>query len=159
MQSRSLLVGIVVLSLPLMMGCGGGEEKEAPPTVPVSGVVTYNGAPVEGATVGFQPIGMDQKPATGTTGADGRFELTTYISGIDYAPGAMPGDYQVTISKTESSVSGESVEDQMRQQMTGGAPAGPKHLLPEKYASPETTDLTANVGADGAEGLEFTLTD
>lgn len=156
--------GAILMCLAIA-GCGG-EEKELPQTVPVSGTVTYNGSPVEGALVSFQSASVDSsgnapKPATGTTGPEGRFELSTYVSGADLAVGALPGEYKVIISKTETSAApeGQSVEDQMRQQMMGGEALKPKHLLPEKYASPETTDLTASVGDSGAENLEFSLSD
>lgn len=165
MSFRDLRSAIIFPLCLALAGCGG-EEKDLPTTVPVTGSVSYNGAPVEGALVSFQSATVDSmgnaaKPATGTTGPDGRFQLSTYVSGTDLVPGALPGEYKVTVSKTETPAAptGQSVEEQMRQQMMGGEMPEPKHLLPEKYASPETTDLTATVGADGAADLEFSLTD
>jgi hypothetical protein len=73
-------------------GCGG---KFTP--VPVSGVVTLDGVPVEGATVYFYAIGDDKdgRPAHGTTDKNGEFRLSTM--GND--DGALPRFYKVVVTK------------------------------------------------------------
>ena len=64
----------------------------------MTGVVTLDGKTVEGATVTFNPSGgSDQKPAVGTSGADGKYSLTTFTGG----DGALPGLYKVTVSKIQ----------------------------------------------------------
>jgi hypothetical protein len=69
-------------------GCGGGLTL-----YPIEGVVLLDGAPLEGATVTFQPTGNGQ-PALGFTGPDGKFKAAT-----SNGSGAVAGDYQVTLSK------------------------------------------------------------
>ena len=62
------------------------------PPVPVSGTVTLDGKPVEGATVTFHLIGDDKegRPATGQTDKAGAFRLKT-----GNEDGARPGEYKV----------------------------------------------------------------
>ncbi|MCL6504442.1 MAG: carboxypeptidase-like regulatory domain-containing protein [Pirellulales bacterium] len=88
------LVAAVYLS-----GCGSDAPKIT--TVPVTGKVTYNGQPVEGATVAFIPNNPDGRPARGTTDAQGVYTLVTYLGPNDQPSGAEPGEYKVTIEKTQ----------------------------------------------------------
>jgi hypothetical protein len=73
-------------------GCGG---KHTP--VPVSGTVTLDGQPLEGATVYFYMVGDERegRPAMGTTNKDGEFQLST----LGNNDGALPGRYKVVITK------------------------------------------------------------
>src|SRR5262245_26780612 len=80
----------LLMGLTLLVGCNSGSVSGI---VPVSGKVTYKGAPVEGAIVTFVPEGSG-RTATATTRASGVFSLTTVDS-----PGAMPGKYKVTVDK------------------------------------------------------------
>lgn len=136
-------------------GCGG-EKKEMPETAPVSGTVTYNGSPVTGATVSLLST-SDGKPATGVSDSSGAFTVTTFVSGADEAPGAVPGEYKVTVTKFPSA---NMTPEQMAERMqSGGKMEPPKNELPEKYASTETTDITASVGADGLTDFKIELVD
>src|SRR5262245_38938119 len=87
----SLVAGLILLSA-LGAGCGG---KYTP--VPVSGVVTLDGAPVEGATVLFYAVGdeKDGRPAHGTTNKAGEFRLST----LGKEDGALPRRYKVVVTK------------------------------------------------------------
>src|SRR5437762_13573359 len=78
--------------LALCLGCG--QSNPLGP-VPVSGKVTYNSQPVEGATVSFNPDG-DGRPATAISAADGSYNLTT----LNWQ-GAVPGQYTVVVRKTD----------------------------------------------------------
>jgi hypothetical protein len=73
-------------------GCGG---KFTP--VPVRGVVTLDGKPVEAATVYFYAVGDDKdgRPAFGTTDKDGVFRLST----LGNDDGALPRHYKVVVTK------------------------------------------------------------
>jgi hypothetical protein len=108
----------------------------------VEGVVTFNGAPVEKAGVLFKPeIGPF---AIGTTDAEGRFTLMTANH-----EGALVGNHKVAISKTQTTTTQVAGDVLPRY--------GTKYFLPEKYASPETSELTATV-SDGDNELPFNLT-
>jgi len=98
-DAASRLLLSVPLAVWLAVGCGG---PSVPKTAPAGGVVTYRGAPVEGATVIFGRGDRDLargEVAIGRTDAQGRFALTTHVAGKAAAKGAVPGDYGVTVSK------------------------------------------------------------
>jgi len=148
--SRGLLVtlvlGIVALAL---SGCG----ESGPTLYPASGTVTYNGKPVEGASVTFTP---ESGPiGVGTTDAAGKYTIATLGK-----PGAVPGENKVSVSKASTVGAGKQMtpEDMMKLQKGG---ATTKAELPEKYSSPITSGLPpANVTADGAKNVfNFELTD
>jgi hypothetical protein len=70
------------------------KKKAAVQVYPVTGTVTLNGKPLAGAAIAWHPVGSQTAPASGTTGNDGTFNLTTYQKN----DGAAPGKYKVTIS-------------------------------------------------------------
>lgn len=124
-------------------GCGSGDM------VPVEGVVTLDGQPLEGAAVSFVP---DQKgrPAQGETDAAGKFTLSTAAAG----DGVVPGKYKVGVSKMEkpsggaAGAAGAAPEGQV--QLSGppmgkGSPPLPKSLVPGKYVNPNTSEITVVV--------------
>lgn len=63
------IVGLLVASC---LGCGGGDT---PPLGLVTGTVTLDGKPVEGAMVQFEPSASAMPTAFGTTDATGKYEL------------------------------------------------------------------------------------
>jgi hypothetical protein len=123
----------------------------------VSGVVTYKTQPVADATVTFVPVG--QTPAAvAKTDAEGQFTLKTF----DEGDGAVPGQYNVTITKTEApaAASTGSIDDGTYQPPKPGETAPePKSLLPKKYADPKTSGFPTTVPESGAEDLKFELQD
>jgi hypothetical protein len=80
---------LVVVLLLAASGCGRRLVK-------LEGTVTLDGQPLEGATVTFVPEGGSGPSASGLTGSDGVFSLTTRTSGDGVAPGA----YKVTVTKS-----------------------------------------------------------
>jgi hypothetical protein len=127
---------LVVISC---VGCASDTTE-----LPVAaGTVTHNGAPVEGAVVVFHPANSNaQQPSQATTNADGRFQMTTHVGQGEYKPGLAPGKYLVEIKKTE---------------LSGDFTRPPKNVLPEKYANPKTSNLSADIPPEGAEDLRFAL--
>jgi hypothetical protein len=146
---RAMTIMFAMISCGLV-GCGGSS---LPPPVPVSGKVTLAGKPVDGAVVTF--LSTDGgRSASGTTGSDGSFKLTT----INTNDGARPGEYTVTISKTESKVGGAAEIDVAAGEygdaygaMMGAAAKGGdmskvmKSMLPEKYANAAESGLKRTV--------------
>src|SRR5579872_1830207 len=117
--------GVVLGVFAVVSGCGG----DAPKTVPVKGVVTYQGKPVPKLSVAFIPD--NGLLATGTTDANGKFVLTTNKPG----DGATPGTYKVAISFAPDEIP----------PMPGMEPPGyqpPASPIPEKYADASTSGLT-----------------
>lgn len=117
------------------LGCGDGHPKRYQTT----GTVTWQGKPVDGATVTFYPSGA--RPAKGTTDAQGKFSLFTF----DPGDGAVEGEHTVTISKA----------DLIKDPQTGYPVA--KHLLPERYANMGETPLKAKVDPKGKNDFPFDL--
>jgi len=114
-----------------LAGCGGPEHPEVGR---VSGVITLDGQPLEGATVMFQPT--EGRASIATTDSAGKYSMT-YLDGV---PGAKLGSHQVII-RTE--IPGED-----------GQPPIAKEKLPKKYH--EQTELTAEV-KPGSNTFDFDL--
>lgn len=78
-----------LLSL-LAVGCGG-----TPQTYPVEGVVTLpEGTPAANCRVVFD---NRRQTAQGVTDAQGRYRLTTFVSG----DGAVPGAYEILVAELQ----------------------------------------------------------
>ena len=134
-----------ILCLPLLtttLGCWGSN---LPTTYPVSGVVTYRGKPLEGASVNFVPSSAEARPAGGITQSDGSFTLLTYYDSENQLKGAMAGDFVITVSKMEARAIKEDLkpEEAIAEFRKLGAP---KNLLPASYQSPATSKLKTTVG-------------
>lgn len=90
---KAILGIVTALGFVVILGCGG---KSFPKTAPVHGQILLNGRPLDKAEVMFHPLATASKdavPSTAITGADGSFQLATFIAG----DGAPPGEYAVTI--------------------------------------------------------------
>lgn len=134
------------LVLPLVLAAGCAEQS-GPATVAATGSVTYQGQPVEGANVTLLPADPSGslRGAQGVTDAEGRFELTTYTGEVGkFKPGAMPGEYHVTVNKLD--LTGPN---------TTGRP--PENLLPAKYNSAKASGLAATISADGENSIQLSL--
>lgn len=146
------LAAVITLGLVVMAGCEpAAPKREGPPTYPVSGVVTQGGAPVAGATVRFE-LADGSNASTGRTDDQGKYTLSTFSAG----DGALAGDYRVTVVKMEGGGSEAVSEDDPNYTGAPEAEAEAKNVLPEKYASVETSGLTATV-AEGPNTCDFTL--
>lgn len=112
---------------------------------PVNGKVFYRGSPAVGAEIVFRPVQAAAKKraesARGRIEADGSFCLTTYRA----FDGAAVGEHQVSITWYPPSPA-------------NGGPRG-ANRLPERYASPETSKLTAVVESGSRNDFVFELTD
>ena len=139
-----LRVGIVCAAL-LLSGCSNGHG-----TASVAGTIIYKNQPVEGATVIFHPQGADQqaKPAQGKSGSGGRFTTTTNFGPTERVPGAMPGEYKVTVTKIDEPV---GMFDPHKD-------PPPKNHLPVKYMTPQQTPLTITI-KPGANPVELKVED
>ena len=152
---RLLAISSGACVLVAVAGCGDstGLDKR----FPISGTVSYKGAPVETGAIQFMPDDQDSgRAATGTI-EDGEYYLTTAIDG----DGALPGGYKVTITsrdvdyeKAMGGVSGGSP----KQDDVAAAISDAKSLVPSKYSLPSTSGLTYTVeGSDS--NVDFELTD
>lgn len=142
----------LVTALWLSSGCGDTRDF-GPPLGEVHGVVTYQGEPLDKATITFFPAQTGMRPAVGVTDARGRYQLR--ISGA--TSGAIVGACEVTIACREP-VDGpppEGVSPALAQELPQqeGEPR-----IPLKYFSAKTSGLTADV-QPGHNAIDFELTD
>lgn len=143
---------LLILSLCLAMacGCGGGGGKKRPPLGKVSGKVLYKGNPVPEASVTFMTEGAP-RAGTGTTNANGEFQLTTF----DTNDGAIVGTHKVTITQQAASAKPMTPADLA----ANGPPPPPKGgNIPDKYKDIKTTPLTNTVDA-GKNDITIELVD
>jgi hypothetical protein len=130
-------------------GCGkSGLTK-------VHGMVTFDGKPMESATVVFIPSQGGSSRPFGVTGPDGSFDLTTTTPN----DGAFPGDYTVIVQYEEGTeVPAGSMKEakaaslKLRQQKIKKTP---KYVVPAIYGDPTKSPLKQKVPPDGPVKLEI----
>jgi hypothetical protein len=137
-------------------GCGKG----GPVVEKVEGVVTLDGAPLEGASVLFSPA-SGGLPAAGRTEAGGAFHLATTMPGLNGAAGAAAGDYVVMVTKVEVPPVIEVPTDHPdygKAAMPTGAEkqSKVKYVVPQSYGDPKKSPLKATV-KQGANTFKFEI--
>lgn len=143
--TTSICMTLVALNL---TGCG--ESGGLSGSVPVTGTVQFDGAPLEEGTVGFAPKDpANGQPATGHI-KNGKFTMLTTAS----SPGVIAGDYLVRIT---------SVDLGTAQALPPGVPPNPNapppevlSLIPKKYGDIKTSGLEVSV-KPGMAPLNFEL--
>jgi hypothetical protein len=160
MFSRRLFVFTAgCVGLAALAGCGNKNVSFAT----VSGTVSYNGNPVDGAKVTFHStVEVDgKKQAYGCqTDSSGKFLIAT----VGKDPGIPAGLYKVTIVKYE----GKGIEmqegmdagqmDAMISDTGGNVKGGPVNLLPKEYSNPNNTKLSVTLDVGKNENKDFPLT-
>src|SRR5207245_2198960 len=146
MMSRARLTWATVVVAAALAASGCGSDGK----VSVSGQVTLDTQPVEGAIVTFIPVNETQgKIAHGTTDKDGVFQLSTSKPN----DGAFPGEYKVTVVYAEGAE--PPAAKGMKEAFTGFEKAQeqklkpPKYNVPASYGDADKTDLRQKVPADG----------
>ncbi len=139
----SCLYLILILPLSIIVGCSSKADDQ-PDIGQVTGVITVNAQPLEGATVKFSP--ENGRPSTGTTDALGKYELF-YIRDTK---GASIGKHKVIISKMidKPFPSGKILTPE--EKVSGNK----EESIIKKYNT--NTTLTANVKA-GANTFDFKI--
>jgi hypothetical protein len=168
---KQLLMTLLVL----FVGCNR-SDFDAPPTYPVTGKITHNGTPVEGAVVQFLPALGEGGPtaASGKTDIEGKYTLRTAFTPAVEEEGAMAGEYSVVVHKItlppviqpisppagmSSQEQSEFMAEQAREVMgRQAAQPPPKSELPDVYGKKQTTPLEATVTSAGGN-FDFDLTD
>ncbi len=145
-QSRAALCLYCLIPL-LSIGCSKHSARDEG-AVPVSGTVTYNSEPAEGATVTFASTVLTGAPGAGLTSADGRYTLSV-----------KPGTYTVTVSKSEVPPPIQALSMEQAATNVTTPLREPKDLLPAKYKDPLTSPLTCDVAPHGNNTFDLTLSD
>jgi hypothetical protein len=129
-----------------MAGCDSGPTGDIVDTVPASGTLTFNGTPLEYYQVAFFP--QDNRPAVGITDDQGRFTLGT--NGEN--DGAVVGTHGVAVTYV-----GKPSDNPDEGIMEFTPPPPPKHKIPGKYNSAETSGLTVEIPSDGTSDLKLEI--
>jgi len=159
---RSLLSGVVLVGLIALGGCSRGGGSFAT----VSGVVTLNGTPVDGAKVIFhstvEGAGSKATSYAALTDSTGKY----LIAAIGKDPGIPPGMYKVTIVKYEGGkmnvATPEGIDqgqlDAMASDGAGSAKqAAPVNLLPAVYAAVGSSKLSVTIESGPNKNVNFDL--
>lgn len=189
MKSVEMIRTCVVMCFGFILS-GCGESVEYPATAVVEGKVTLDGQAVDGATITLTPTATEGKTygARAISGPDGTFKVMTNFSADQDVSGAVPGKYQVSVTKYEQAASGPGSHEAMSsdpaanrsqyEQYARGGPgpgaghgaqgsaggalppgmAAPKNLLPAKYDTPAKSGLEIEVKAGQTNQLPLDLT-
>lgn len=140
---------VVFCTAILLAGCSADYTPQAEifKTVSASGTLTFKGKPLSGFIVTLHPAG-DQRTASGTTDAEGRFSLGTNAPG----DGAVAGTHKVSViwQPPEDDGLGSTVEDPKKM------PKSPIDI-PAKYASPDTSGISLEIPDSGSSELKLDL--
>jgi hypothetical protein len=147
-RNYCLGIAIVAVCSAMLGGCGSGGRA---PLAKTTGVVKFDGQPVEGVKVTFLPKESTAMFSHGTTDKEGKFTMSTY--GLN--DGAIVGKHNVIVSKVE--VSEENKLDPAEMSKTGYGGAGyqnmmgpgkkkeAKNELPKKYTDAKTSGIEVTV--------------
>jgi hypothetical protein len=136
-------------------GCSGGSGSYAT----VSGTVTHNGFPVDGAKVTFHSTveveGQQKEAYTALTDSSGKY----LIAMVGKQPGIPPGLYKITITKLDTSSQNSSVVlppdwDQGQIDASGMG----RNTLPKPYENVNSTKLSVTLEPGKNENKNFDLT-
>jgi hypothetical protein len=116
-KSAAALRWSLFLCVALLAGC-----DDRPTRVPVSGIVTIDGQPLNRGNIKFVP--KEGRPSAGTIGSDGRFTLTCY----DGSDGALLGSHRVQVASNRI-ISDSKIE----------------WFAPPKYADFRTSEISVDV--------------
>ncbi|MBI1321728.1 hypothetical protein GC170_00870 [bacterium] len=143
MRLRLSSVHSMACLIVVIAGCGGGDGLDRQP---VSGTVTFDGAPLKEGQIQFFPAANAKDAiATGATITGGSYSIPRDI-------GPIPGTYSVQITAS----GGEQAPPEGSDGMPGTGPKHDKELLPAKYNA--KTTLTAEVKAGATNTIDFPLT-
>lgn len=152
MNWMALSSGLVLAVMTL--GCSGNESEVPgrPERTEVSGTITMNGSPVEGATVTLRPV-QGGHSAVGITDSSGKYVLGTF----DKGDGVVPGEYLVTVTKLDAAAGGAQPTPDDPNYNPNAKQEPPKHLLPVKFADATASGLKASITATPNNALDFDL--
>jgi hypothetical protein len=136
----------------VMLGSGCGGVTNRPKPVAAEGVLTFeDGKPVAEATIVFLPDDTKSPKASGLTGKDGSFSLTTY----NQNDGAVPGDYKIIVTKSnfveDAPKEGGDRIKRMKEYFEKSKQPKEKGVVPAVYGNPKTSPLKWRVESGGTK--------
>jgi len=156
---------VVVFGLAMVAGCaGGGGDEDSYSLVPVSGKLTLDGKPLEGATITFNASQGNNPPTDGgdITAADGSF-AAKYRN----RSGLAPGSYKITVHQPKAALPGKPPPPDLdpfmmslaiesaNKKKTGRRPSAADQ--PWLYSEIDRTPLSHEVSPKGDVDLVFDL--
>lgn len=144
---RCILLLMAIVSTLNLAGCGAeAPTGDVVETVAASGVLTYQGRPLEFHQVTVMP--ENDRPAMGISDESGRFVLGTN----DQGDGAVAGVHRIAVTYVgpPNTNPGEGV-------MEFTPPPPPKVTIDKKYSNPETSGLTVEIPDGGTDALQVDL--
>ncbi|MEY4191025.1 MAG: hypothetical protein RIR17_1761 [Planctomycetota bacterium] len=137
-------LGFALILFCQVLGCGGDPSfKPSVPVFPAKGKLEFQGKPLDGVTLIFNPVDENQKiKPQATTDGEGNFTATTFQTG----DGAPEGEFIITlvVRSNESDSAREDAEVEGRSK-----PA--KTKFPAKYQNPATSNLKVKVSREKPE--------
>lgn len=104
---RTRRFAAVALAAALAAGCGSGDETDSYTLTPVTGTVSLDGRPLDGAKVIFTPQGnVPDTPGSDVTGKAGNYKIM-----YRGRAGVAKGKYSVLVSKTVGEVAADEAAD------------------------------------------------
>jgi len=157
--------GAITALLGVFLACTGCGDDDLPRRHPVVATVNYKGEPMRSGTITFTPGDLSRGRSAGGTIMDGSYSLTTYYPD----DGALAGRYKVTIISTKANTDALEPQHKLMYEKALSSPGVPipaqvkkkvkiETLVPRKYSTPETSDLTAEV-KEGDNVINFDLID
>jgi hypothetical protein len=134
----------VSLSVLTLAGCGGASEAG---TVSVTGTVSLDGKPLDGASIAFISNG-GSKLATALTDSAGKFTIRAGL-----------GSNQVTVSKGAPPIGPPPSEEEMlmpTEQELQSRPPPPESGVPARYGDPKTSGIVIEV-VEGMQAIDVSL--
>ncbi len=142
MKSKPLFFSVVLLPVVIVaLGCGSAKRPTVK-TVKLSGTITMDGQPLEGAQVNFLAT---EYAGVATTDASGRYELE-----------GQPGENTVYIRKFEG-VGADFDATMMDSVSDAGGGGGPRQMVPARYSDPSQTELRYVVPDRATSDANFEL--
>lgn len=139
--SRSWLILLAVLALP---GCGAN----LPRGIPIQGSLTYQGQPLVGSAVYYEPVDKDTgRTAMGRVGENGDFIMRT-SKGI---AGVMPGEYRIRVEPSDGAWGDP--------RKAGPATREPPPEIPKKYLQAASSGLEDTVAEGHSGRFDIELSD
>lgn len=151
--SRKCVALCCTVAIGVISGCENGDEGAVnrPATHPVTGIVLMDGEPVADADVSFRSAGTDPVAATGKTGADGKFTLTSFVGG----DGAVEGSHTVTVVKVIYTPGDPTYDCECHENYGEEVPLEAQekeeYVVPEKYMDFETSGIEVTVAVGGSD--------
>jgi hypothetical protein len=140
----ALVLTLGVAASALLAGCGGAADEL--PREAVSGTVKFQGEPLKGGMIQFQPASQAETTAGGAAVVDGRYA-------IPRSEGLGPGTYNVMISGLPAPAAATPAKPVMPGDIDPVPP--PREPIPAKYNT--KTQLTARVTKGGPNTFDFDL--